>query len=102
MDIGMNTEFKVKLTPKDDKTVYSHNLPKPIHLKENLIVELSLIHKHGTITVLLFSMCASPIIAERKRNGKLRLFVDLNKTNSLTADDYTNNNHPVSTLSDAA
>ena len=23
MDIGMNTEFKVKLTPKDDKVVYS-------------------------------------------------------------------------------
>ena len=23
MDIGMNTEFKVKLTPKDDKAVYS-------------------------------------------------------------------------------
>ena len=39
MDIGMNTEFKVKLTPKDDKAVYSQNLPMPIHLKEDLIVE---------------------------------------------------------------
>ena len=27
MDIGMNTEFKVKLTPKDDKAVYSQSLP---------------------------------------------------------------------------
>ena len=26
MDIGMNTEFKVKLTPKDDKAVYSQSL----------------------------------------------------------------------------
>ena len=25
MDIGMNTEFKVRLTPKDDKAVYSQN-----------------------------------------------------------------------------
>ena len=33
MDIGMNTEFKVKLTPKDDQAVYSQNLPMPIHLK---------------------------------------------------------------------
>ena len=33
-DIGMNTEFKVKLTPKDDKAVYSQSLPMPIHLKE--------------------------------------------------------------------
>ena len=41
-DIGMNTEFKVGLTPKDDKAVY---LPMPIHLKEELIVELALMHK---------------------------------------------------------
>ena len=34
MDIGMNTEFKVRLTPKDDKAVYSQSLPMPIHLKE--------------------------------------------------------------------
>ena len=33
MDNEMNTEFKVKLTPKHDKAVYNQNLPKPIHLK---------------------------------------------------------------------
>ena len=32
-DIGMNTDFKVKVTPKDDKAVYSQNLPMQIHLK---------------------------------------------------------------------
>ena len=98
----MNTEFKVKLTPRDDKAVYSQNLPMPIHLKEDLIVELALMHKYGIITVLPFSKYASPIFAQRKPNGKLRLLVDLRKINSLIADDYTNNNHPVSTLSDAA
>ena len=102
MDIGMNTEFKVILTLKDDKAVYSQSLPMPIHLKEDLIVELSLIHKYGIITVLPFSKYASPIFAQRKPNGKLRLLVDLRKINTLMADDYTNNNHPVSTLSDAA
>ena len=45
MDIAMNTEFKVKLTPKDDKAVYSQSLLMPIHLKEDLIVELALMHK---------------------------------------------------------
>ena len=98
MDIGMNTEFKVKLTPKDDKAVYSQKLPMPIHLKEDLIVELALMHKYGIITVLRFSKNASPIFARRKPNGKLRLLVDLQKINSLIADDYTNNNHPVSTV----
>ena len=102
MDIGMNTEFKVKLTPKDDKAVCSQNLPMPIHLKEDLIVELALMHKYGIIRVLPFSKYASTIFAQRKPNGKLRLFVELRKINSLIADDYTNNNHPVSTLSDAA
>ena len=98
----MNTEFKVKLTPKDDKAVYSQSLPMPIHLKEDLIVELALMHKYEIIIVLPFSKYASPIIAQRKPNGKLRLLVDLRKINTLIADDYTNNNHPVSTLSDAA
>ena len=102
MDIGMNTEFKVKLTPKDDKAVYSQSLPMPIHLKEDLIVALALMHKYDIITVLPFSKYASPKLAQRKPNGKLRLHVDLRKVNSLITDDYTNNNHPDSTLSDAA
>ena len=102
MDIGMNTEFKVKLTPEDNKVVYSQSLPMPIHLKEDLIVELALMHKYAIITVLPFSKYASPIFAQMNPNGKLRLLVDLRKINSLIADDYTNNNHPVSILSDAA
>ena len=102
MDIGMNTEFKVKLTPKGDKAVSSQNLSMPIHLKKDRIVELALMHKYGTITVLPFSKYASTLFAQRKPNGKLRLLVDLRKINSLIAGDYTNNNHSVSTLSDAA
>ena len=102
MDIGKNSEFKVRLTPKDDKAVYSQSLPMPIQHKEDLFVELALMHKYGIITVLPFSKYASPIFAQRKPNGKLRLLVDLRKINTLIADDYTNNNHPVSSLSDAA
>ena len=102
MDIGMNTEFKVKLAPGDDKAVYSQSVPMPIHLKEDLNVELALMHKYGIITVLPFSKYASPTFAQRKPNGKLRLVVALRKINTLKADDYTNNNHLVSTLSDAA
>ena len=102
MDIGTNTEFKVKLTSKDNKTVYSQSLPMPIHLKEDLIVELYLMHKHGIITVLPFSKYASPMFALRKPNGILRLLVDLKKIHTLIREDYTKNNLPVSTLSDAA
>ena len=59
-------------------------------------------HKYGIITVLPFSKNASHIFAQRKSNRKFRLLVDLKKINSLIADDYTSNNHSVSTLSDAA
>ena len=101
-DIGMNEEFTVKLTPKDDSPAYSQSLPTPIYLKEDILVELALLQRYGIITTLPFSKYASPIFAQKKPNGKLRLLVDLRKINNLISDDYINNNHPVSTLSDAA
>ena len=59
-------------------------------------------HRYGIITTLPISKYACPIFAQRKLNGKLRLLVDLRKINALIADDYINNNHHVSTPSDAA
>ena len=82
-DIGMITESKVNLTPKDDKAVYSQSLPIPIHLKEDLIDELAPMHKYGIITVLPFSKYASPIFAPRKPNGKLRLLLDLREKSAV-------------------
>ena len=87
MDIGMNTEFKIKLTLKDDKDVYSQNLSMPIHLKQDLFVELALVQKYESITVLPFSKYASPIFAQRKPKGELRLLLDLRKNKPLIADD---------------
>ena len=101
-DIVINTEFKVQLTPLDNRPACSQSLPAPINLTDNILVELALLHKYGIIKTLPFSKYASPIFAQRKPNGKLRLLVDLRKTNTLIADDYINNNHPVSTLTDAA
>ena len=98
----MNVDFKIKLTPKDDSPAYSQSLPTPINLKEDILVELALLHRYGIITTLPFSKYASPIFAQKKPNGKLRLLVDLRKINNLISDDYINNKHPVSTLTDAA
>ena len=101
-DIGTNREFKVKLTPNDDRPAYGQSLPTPINLKDDITVELALLHKYGTMTTLPFTKYASSIFAQRKPNGRLRLLVDLRKINNLITEDYINNNHPVSTLSDAA
>ena len=100
--IGTNRDFKVKLTPNDDSPAYSQSLPTPINLEDDITVELALLHNNGIFTTLPFSKYASPIFAQRKPNGCLRLLVDLRKINNLITEDYINNNHPVSTLSDAA
>ena len=102
LDNGINHVFKIKLTSKTDEPVYSQSLPCPVNLKEDLTVELALMHYFGIITTLAFSKYASPIFAQRKPNGRLRLLVDLRKINNLISDDYINKNHPVSTLTDAA
>ena len=100
-DIGINEEFTVKLSPKDDSPEYCQSLTTPINLKEDKLVELASLQNYAIITTLPMSKYASPIMAQKKPNGKLRLLVDLKKINNLISDDYNNNNHPFSTLTDA-
>ena len=50
-DIGTNRDFKVKLTPNDDRRAYSQNFQTPINLKDDITVELALLHKKCVITI---------------------------------------------------
>ena len=59
-DIGINTDFKVQLTPLDEKPAYSQNLLEPIIIKDDILVELSLLPKYGIIISLPFSKYANP------------------------------------------
>ena len=43
-DIGMNEEITVELTPKDNSPAYRQRLPAPINLKEDIVVELAMLH----------------------------------------------------------
>ena len=79
----MNPPFNVSLKPKDDKLVFTQSIPVPINIKDNLTVELVLMHRYGIITTLPFLKHASPIFAQRKPYGKLRLLVDLREINAL-------------------
>ena len=65
-DIGTNHSFKVKITPNDERPAYSQSLPTPIHLKDNITVELALLHKYGIVTTLPFSKYAS--LSSRREN----------------------------------
>ena len=92
----------MKLTPKHDEPVYAQSLPTPTNLKGDLLVELALMQEYGIITTLPYSKYSSPIVAQRKPNGKPRFLVDLRLINRLLKNDYNQHNHPVTTMADAA
>ena len=100
-DIGKAPDFKVKLTPDNNEPVYSQPRPAPIHLRDEILTELALFQYFGIITSLPFSKYSSPIFAQRKPSGKLRILCDLRKINHLIRNDYDNNNFPISTIADA-
>ena len=60
LDIGINNSFKVKLTPKDERPIYTQSLPVPINLKEDLTVELALMQffRHNN-DITIFKICQS-------------------------------------------
>ena len=90
----------MKLTPEHDQTVYTQSPPTPIHLREELQVELALLQYIGIITSLNHSKYSSRIFAHRKPNGELRILVDLRRINHLLLHNYHNKNFPNSTMAD--
>ena len=76
-DVGYNTELKVKLTPENQLPLYVQGPPTSIHLRDELHVELVLMHYYGLITALSQSKYTSPLFAHRKESGKLRILIDL-------------------------
>ena len=97
LGIGINNNFKVKLTPKTDAPVYTQSLPVPINLKEDLTVEL-----YSRFNAQIWYNYDFAVLQIRKPSAKLRLLVDLRKMDALISDDFINDKHPITTLSDAA
>ena len=54
LDTGINNSSNVELTPKDERPIYTQSLPVRINLKEDLTVELALMHRYGIITTFHF------------------------------------------------
>ena len=113
----LNTAALKVLTEDDseDTIIYVNELPKtsdspsqtktsgfPYQLKRGFDSRTSLDALLRNHTTLPFSNYASPIFAQCKPNGRLRLLVDVRKINNLISDDHINNNPPVSTLTDVA
>jgi len=51
-DVGYNTDLKIKLTPAHDLPAYVQSHPTPIYLRDEIFVELALIHYCGIVTLL--------------------------------------------------
>ena len=43
-DVGYNTELKIKLTPEHQLPVYVQGPPAPIHLRDEILIELAMLH----------------------------------------------------------
>ena len=98
LDIGINNEFRIKLTPGHDELVYAQTLLTPTNLKKDMSVELAFSQEYDILTTLLFSEYLSPILAQRKPNRIFRLFVVLRPVNHLLKHEYNEHDHPVKPL----
>ena len=94
LDVGRNDVFKVKFTPEYERPVYTQSPPTPIHIRDELQIELALLQHFGIIKTLPFSQFLSPIFAHMKASGKLRPLIDLRNINHLIRHDYDANNFP--------
>ena len=101
LGIGINTEFKVKLTPQREKPVYSQSLLAATNLKDDLLVELAVMEEYAIITTLPFSKVSSPSFAQLNSNVDPRILLDLRRVNHLIKQNNGEHNHPVTTISDA-
>ena len=100
-DVGYNTELKIKLTPEHPVPVFVQGPPAPIHLPDEILVELALLQCFNIITTLSHSKYSSPIFVHRKSSAKLRILIDLRRVNHLLRHDYLNSNFPISNMTDA-
>ena len=101
-DVGYNFDLKIKLTPEHQRPLYTQGPPTPIQLRNELTVELALMHYFGLITTLSHSKYSSPLFAHRKPSGKLRMLIDHRRINHSIKIDYINSNFPISNMIDAS
>ena len=72
-DVGYNTNLKIKLTPEHPLPVYVQCLPAPIHLRDEIFIELALLQYFNITTTLSHSKYSSPIFFHRNSCAKLRM-----------------------------
>ena len=100
VDVGYNRELKIKLTPEHPLPVYVQDPPAPIHLRDEILVELALLRFFNITTTLSHSKYSNTTSVHRKSSGKLRIFIDLRRVNHLLRHEYLRSNYPFSKITD--
>ena len=78
-NISHNSELKIKLTPGHNLHIYTQGPPTPIPLRDELMIELALLHYYVLIITLPQSKYISPSFVHLKKLGKLRFLIDLRR-----------------------
>ena len=99
-DIGGNQDFKVILTPEHKDPIYTQGNQVPVQLQELMSEELAFQTYFDIIKAVGSSKYASPVFAQKKPNGSLRILIDLRRINYLLRHDYDQHNFPLSSLDD--
>ena len=96
-----NTELKIKLTPGHPLLVYDQGPPAPIHLRDEILVELALLQYFNIITTLSHSKYSSLLFVHGKSSGRLRILVDLRRVKILRRQEILNSNFSISNMTNA-
>ena len=100
-DVGYIRELNIKQTPEHPRPVYVQGPPAPIHLRDEILIELALLQYFNIITTISHSRYSSPLFVHRKSSRKLRILIDLCRVNHLLRHDCLNSNFPISNMTDA-
>ena len=100
-DVGYKTEPKIKLTPEHPLLVYVQGPPAPIHLRDEILIELALLQNFNLKTTLSHSKYSSPIFVHRKSSGKLTVNIVFLRVNQLLRQEYIYSNFRISNMTDA-
>ena len=82
-NVGYKTELEVKLTTTLDLHVYAQSPPITIHLRDEILVILSLMQCYNSVILFPNSKRSSLNFAQCKPSAKLRMMIDLRPVSHL-------------------
>ena len=97
----LNFELNVKLTMAHDLPVYLQKQSTPVHLKDEILVELALMQFYRIITLLSNYKHSGPKFEQKKPLERLRSLIDSRRLNHRLRNDYSDGKFLLPNMTDA-